>query len=120
MKYNIINIICALVVLVSQIDVTNAYEITVHEQLCGKAAEISNVKNFLINQLAISKGLDYKIDDEGDVRSIEEIIQDGGMSENYGLNNDPDAFIGRFFNHFHNPLKSWQDAYFDNLVLAAS
>ncbi|MFQ5598534.1 MAG: hypothetical protein ACE5GK_10840 [Nitrospiria bacterium] len=91
---------------------------TTHRDLSEVAAERSALGNgYLQNVLGINAGLGARLHWDGGKRkkqkSILEWLQDGGEFEDDS---------GRFFNHFHNPLRPhpWSDAGLNDSVLGFS
>ena len=75
----------------------NAYEVDTHFALSSKAVDISRLTGFVNEQLGYQYGADTVIANS----SLTEWVGLGSKYEDGGL---------RFFNHFHNPLRSWSGA----------
>ncbi|MFQ5598532.1 MAG: hypothetical protein ACE5GK_10830 [Nitrospiria bacterium] len=88
---------------------------TTHRDLSNVAAERSVLgKGYLRNVLGIEGALDARVHWEGGKlgkdRRIRQWLQDGGEFEDDS---------GRFFNHFHNPLRPhpWSDAGLNDSII---
>ena len=80
------------------------YSRDTHEVLNEEAVNTSVLvtENYLNSQLGFSKGIKEEISGESDTKTVEKWIKDGGRTED-----EPRL---RCKNHFHNPLKSWNEA----------
>jgi hypothetical protein len=84
-----------------------AYDIqTTHQNINGAAARQSNLNIVLESRLGIQKGLKYILTKDGDKRTIEEWIQEGGKLE--------DVPNCRSKYHFHDPTKAFDSAGLSN------
>ena len=85
-----------------------ALEKPTHEALNGKIADISGINAYLINQLNFSQGLKTDFNN----KTAREWLKLGGKAED-------EPFYTRSFNHFHNPLLSWDQAGFGGTFKSA-
>ena len=69
------------------------FEVSTHRELSQRAVRSSNVDNFLQAQLNVLRGIENNIFNGN---MVIEWIEDGSEREDDS---------GRFFNHFHNPLR---------------
>jgi len=97
-----------------------AYDGVVHMKIDEYAAkpEVSQLDSVLKNQLGIELGIETKLegnDAEGKEinQKIWEWLAYGGEAEDYGFKGRNDYPSTRAFNHFHDPLKDWNEAGFD-------
>ncbi|MFQ5853552.1 MAG: hypothetical protein ACE5JU_23585 [Candidatus Binatia bacterium] len=74
-----------------------SFEVETHKELSQQAVLSSSLDDFLKTQLNFPGGVDHSLAG----RKIIDRISDGSVFEDAGL---------RFFNHFHNPLRSWNGA----------
>lgn len=104
---NLLFVICTIVILCSDAFAWNA-EFT-HRDLSQSAAEHSILNTGLLGDIGFVKGLaDEKLGWDGQKLSITDWFRNGALLEDEG-----GTFSGRFYNHFHNPLYSynqWGDA----------
>ena len=77
-------------------------DIITHPDITERAARESNLKNYLVNNLGIVEGLDKSLEYNGKSLKIFEWLRKGSTEE--------DSPICRASNHFHNPLKSWDQS----------
>ena len=94
----------------SQLQKATAYDGSVHIEINKHATEQSNLDNYLKNQLGFPKGIEEIIN--GD--EVKKWITDGGETEDYGWFGEHDYPRSRGFNHFHDPLKNWDEAGLDH------
>jgi len=80
---------------------THSFEVGTHRVLSEKAVLSSNLDNFLKTELGFSGG----VQDELLGEKIINRIQEGSVLEDI-----PGDGQLRFFNHFHNPLRTWDEA----------
>ena len=114
---------CMVILLVTLItlssSLSNAYDGEVHKIINEKAAEQTQIlRNVLINQLGMQPDPNKPdiLDKIIGTRSIKEWIAFGGDAEDYGWLGKYDVLRSRAFNHFHDPLKDWDDAGLDNAL----
>jgi hypothetical protein len=74
-----------------------SFEVATHRALSEKAVRSSNLDEYLRSQLSLPGGINELF---GGMR-VFEWVQEGSEREDDG---------GRFFNHFHNPLRAWGQA----------
>jgi hypothetical protein len=97
MKGTLIIIITNIVFILAYGVATHPFEVETHRNLSGPAVLSSTLDNFLKNQLDFAAGVDTSLNGS---RVIDHISQ-GSVDEDNGL---------RFLNHFHNPLRTWNQA----------
>ena len=95
-----------------------AYDKEVHKKLNQEIANQSNIRNLLYN-IGIKNDPNKPdiLDNIIGNKTIKGWLSFGGEAEDYGYwpKDSPDNT--RAFNHFHNPLKEWDDAGLDNFAL---
>lgn len=79
----------------------SSFEINTHRALSDRAVVGSTLNDFLISQLGLSGGINETLSDGTVTRTVTQWIQEGSDREDAGF---------RFFNHFHNPLRTWDRA----------
>ncbi len=89
--------LAVMVIFAWQVFLAHSFETPTHRLLTRQAVRSSNLDSFLKNELGISGGIEENVLGE----SIIGRTEDGSVSED-------DSF--RFFNHFHNPLRTWDQA----------
>lgn len=95
----ILQIIFSIYLLLFSITDVYSLEKSTHEALNERATNVSIVNSYMINQLGFSEGLKTTFNNKWAIRWI----MDGGKKED-------EPFYTRSFNHFHNPLLSWDQA----------
>ncbi|MBW2065746.1 MAG: hypothetical protein JRJ03_12570 [Deltaproteobacteria bacterium] len=85
---------------------TVAYDGPVHMEINKHAINESNLDDFLKNGLGFSTGIKQIINKQ----EIRWWIEQGGEAEDYGKKGKDDYLTTRAFNHFHDPLKDWDNA----------
>lgn len=117
MLKKIILFILLLVVIICQS--TFSYEGSVHRKLNEAASNIYNstLNDYIKSELGLAKGIEHTLKEGNSEWSILEWISYGGEAEDYGILGKNDFFTTRAYNHFHDPLKSWNDAGLDNFIL---
>jgi hypothetical protein len=73
-----------------------------HPDMTQIAAEYSHLNNYLVDNIGLNNGLKTRIPSNG-TNSILDLLRKGSTDE--------DIPICRSSNHFHNPLKSWDQSY---------
>jgi hypothetical protein len=95
-----------------------AYEHPVHARLSEEAAEQSKLRDFLLIRLGLRTDpgrpdiLEKRIGD----RRIKEWIAYGSIREDDGKDGEADVLTTRGFNHYHDPLRNWNEAGFDSVL----
>lgn len=90
-----------------------AFEVSTHELLNQRAAEQSTkVGTYLRTHLGLDQGLAHPTVAD---KTILDLIGSGGILEDAGW-----FFNGRYYNHFHNPLKSWPAAGLHDSILGVN
>lgn len=74
-----------------------------HPKITKKASENPNLNNYLINNLGFKKGLDEFLNYGNKSKTILKWLEKGSTDE--------DSPNCRASNHFHDPLKSWNQSY---------
>lgn len=89
-----------------------AYDETVHRKICESAADPRNslLNEVLTNRLGFTEGINTELAKEAKSRTIREWLAFGGEAEDYGYLWKSDPATSRAFNHFHDPLKDWDEA----------
>lgn len=101
-----------------------AYEINVHSPLCNAAIGHSQL-NKVLNNVGYNEGTEYYLkqtDIDGNIiksQPIKTWISDGGKTEDSGKSGQDDFLTTRAFNHFHDPLQPWDNAFFRNPALTS-
>jgi len=96
-----------------------AYDGKVHKRINEEAASPSNssLHDILMNKLGIAKGIEEKLKKGNEEKSILKWIAFGGAAEDYGKGKEGDKWYNipstRGYNHFHDPLKDWDEAGFN-------
>jgi hypothetical protein len=108
-----------LILIVADSSNLDAFEVSTHEILNNKAAQSVSPNGFsldayLKSNLAFTNGIDERLIDKLNGRSVLDYIKDGGIHEDDG---HWYQFSSRYLNHFHNPLKPWDQAGFNNYLL---
>jgi hypothetical protein len=114
-----LRILIALLVLIANSPNLEAFEIRTHKLLNGQAALSVSLNGFsldsyLKSNLGFVNGVDYKFIDPINGKSALDYIIDGGAHEDDG---HLYQFGSRYLNHFHNPLKPWDQAGFNNYLI---
>jgi hypothetical protein len=89
---------------------TLAYEGEVHFKICEAAADASRLAFFLRNHLGMEEGIDTKIRSGNLLKPVWEWIAFGGEAEDFGYLGKHNPTTTRAYNHFHDPLKDWDEA----------
>jgi hypothetical protein len=84
-----------------------AFEISTHQILNERAVRSTSLDDYLRSNLDITNGITQNFRKGGVIESVLQWIIDGGAFEDQGnyLHTS-----GRYYNHFHNPLKPWKQA----------
>jgi hypothetical protein len=96
-----------------------AYDGKVHKRINEETASPSNssLHDILMNKLGIAKGIEEKLKKGNEEKSILKWIAFGGAAEDYGKGKEGDKWYNipstRGYNHFHDPLKDWDEAGFN-------
>jgi hypothetical protein len=112
-------VISTIVLIISIFKSSWAYDGTVHSIINENVAkEASQLDSVLKTQLGISEGRNTEIKKDNEKKQIWEWIAYGGKAEDYGmkLGEWDIPTRSRAFNHFHDPLKSWDEAGLDNMI----
>jgi hypothetical protein len=88
-----------------------AWEIPTHQAITGEAAGSSQVGSVLQEALGVGDGLNFIASDGSVSLSIRDWLNRGSAREDdsYYINSQYNPF-GRFWNHFHHPLRTWDTA----------
>ena len=81
---------------------------TTHKDMSTKAVEksvLSGAGGDYLKNLGFDKGIEEEFTWEGPLKTVKEWIEDGGEKEDAG-----NIFTAYYYNHFHNPLLSWDQA----------
>jgi hypothetical protein len=81
-----------------------------HRKITEKAIGFSNIENYIIRVLGLSRGLITTFPDTSD-NSIKYWLMEGSKLE--------DQPLSRAANHFHNPLKPWNESYVTDSALVS-
>lgn len=101
-----------------------AYEKNVHVKICEKSSEISSL-DATLKLYGYINGMDTIINrqaDSGDAidkKDAKGWISGGGVTEDEGEGGQKDYLTTRAFNHFHDPLWGWDEAYFHSILTAS-
>ena len=95
-----------------------AYHGPVHSEINSRAVrEASNLDIVLRMQLGISLGIDHEILNDGESKEIWQWIAYGGVAADFGWWGERKYPLHtRAFNHFHDPLKPWNEAGLDHPI----
>jgi hypothetical protein len=103
-----------------QYSVLWAYDGPVHREITRRATNDSQLDSILKDQLGMTDGINAKlikiIADGTTVEFIWQWIAFGSAAEDYGKKGRDDFWTTRAFNHFHDPLKDWDQAGFTSWV----
>ena len=96
-----------------------AYDDKVHIMLNENTINPSNSKTdeILRQQIGLVEGIDTELVKNNISKTIKEWLSFGGEAEDYGYAFKKDPVTSRSYNHFHDPLKDWEDAGLDNELL---
>lgn len=83
----------------------HALNISTHRLVNIAAADYPMFDRYLREFLGFARGCSSLLPRRGEAFTAEEWLDDGGERED-----DGGPLTGRFFNHFHNPLKPWSEA----------
>lgn len=116
MMKNLIVIISILVTIVFTDSLLWAYDGEVHFEINKAAVESSNLDSVLKNHLGIEQESETKFKKGSLTKPIWKWIAYGGESEDFGKSKLPllKDLQTRAYNHFHDPLKSWDTAGLDD------
>jgi hypothetical protein len=93
-----------------------AYDGEVHMEITRRAGNASQLDSILKDHLGMTDGINTKltkiIADGTTVQFIWQWIAFGSAAEDYGKKGADDYKTTRAFNHFHDPLKDWDNAGF--------
>jgi hypothetical protein len=91
-----------------------AYNGDVHIQLNESAANFSQLNTTLITNLNMPNGVETELKKGRKAISIRKWLSYGGEAEDFGQFGKIDLPRTRASNHFHDPLKTWNEAGLDN------
>ena len=97
------------------LNTSRAYDGEVHSKINEAAVNSSQLDFVLKNQLSISGGTDYLIETNRKTKKIWQWIAYGSEAEDFGWLGKYDIPRSRAFNHFHDPLKTWDEAGLDDI-----
>jgi hypothetical protein len=101
-----------------------AYGTAVHEKICEKSITLSTL-DAKLKLYGYNNGIDAIINlktDNGDVidkKDAKKWITGGGVTEDEGKGGQEDYLTTRAFNHFHDPLRVWNEAYFHSVLTSS-
>ena len=115
-------LIAIVIILTCSHNLLFAYDGVVHSKINEKAVREASQLDFMLkSNLDLSEGVNTLLSKKGKTNKIWQWIAYGGEAEdfNFGIFGlFPDATITyastRAFNHFHDPLKAWDEAGFDD------
>lgn len=93
-----------------------AYDGKVHSKINEESVRSAQLDSFLKMKLGISKGVDNELIKDGETKFILQWIAYGGEAEDFGMPGDIPFLSTRAFNHFHDPLKDWDNAGLDSIA----
>jgi len=95
-----------------------AYDGKVHRKINENAANPNNssLDEVLKIQIGIAEGIDAELKKDNESKTIKEWIVYAGEAEDFGMSWDIQPLSTRAFNHFHDPLKDWDNAGLDSIV----
>ncbi len=97
--------VVGLLLVIAGSPLANAYDQATHREIAERAAQpsVSSIDQILKSELGLQNGLKETFQGISDPRSrtVEQLIGDGAFFEDASF---------RFFNHFHNPLRPWDQA----------
>ena len=114
-------LIVAVIYLFSIFYLTNvllAYDGDVHSKINEKSVDYSHLDSFLKNNLGISSGKEALLTKGKKTEEAWKWIAYGGEAEDFGWLGKYHITTTRAFNHFHDPLKTWDEADLDNTITA--
>ncbi len=91
-----------------------AYDGEVHSRLNEESTRYLQLDVILKNQLDIPNGIDTTLKNYRKTKSILKWLAYGGETEDYGWLGKKDVPRTCAFNHFHDPLKPWDEAGLDD------
>jgi len=99
-----------------------AYEGDVHYKINENATSASKLNLMLQEQLGLYNGQESNLKGKNAegvevTQKIWEWISYGGEAKDYGIFGKHDKISSRAYNHFHNPLKDWDEAGLDDFFL---
>ena len=109
-------IISIITAIVSVCNLSWAYHGSVHYKINEAAVESSQLDLVLKNQLGIEEGTDAELKKGNKTKPLWKWIADGGKTEDYGIFGEYDFLTTRAFNHFHDPLRDWDEAGLYNIL----
>jgi hypothetical protein len=110
-------IVSIITTIVSVCNLSWAYHGSVHYKINEAAVESSQLDSVLKDQLDIENGIEAKFKKGKETKPVWEWIADGGKTEDYGIFGEYDFLTTRAFNHFHDPLRNWDEAGLDNILI---
>lgn len=91
------------------------YDGEVHSRLNKEAVDFSQTLDLLLkDDFGYPLGINAVISKNGKEKTIKEWLAYGGEAEDFGWYGKYDFSRSRAFNHFHDPLKSWDEAGLDD------
>jgi hypothetical protein len=78
-----------------------SFETRTHSALSERAVTFSKLDNFLKSQLGLATGIDTNLLDGTTTRTVTRWVAEGSVREDDW---------SRYFNHFHDPLRAWNQA----------
>jgi len=92
-----------------------AYDGEVHYTINESAVQSSQLESVLKVQLGVAEGRKTELTKDKETKQIIEWIAYGGEAEDFGWLGKYDIPRSRAFNHFHDPLKTWDEAGLDDI-----
>lgn len=91
-----------------------AYDGDVHYKINESAVQFSQLDSVLKVQLGVAEGKNTELTKAEETKQIIAWIAYGGEAEDFGWYGKYDIPRSRAFNHFHDPLKPWNEAGLDD------
>ena len=95
---------------------TYAYDDKVHAKISIQGIRSSDLNDVLGNEFGFDRGISTVLQRDRVIQSVSNWISFGAQAEDYGINGQGDWETTRAYNHFHDPLKAWNEAGFENPV----
>jgi len=105
--------------ILAQFHLVWAYDGEVHYKINESAVQSSQLDSILEVQLGIAEESKTELTKDKKTKQIIDWIAYGGEAEDFGKSNIPlyKDVTTRAYNHFHDPLKDWDNAGLDNAIL---
>ncbi len=99
-------ILITMLLILLQSSIVHSYKVNTHDLLSEKAVELSSLDSYLRTELGFQAGVVKKF---SGVETIKHVRNGSKWEDNAQLVLSISRFL-RFNNHFHNPLRTWNDA----------